>query len=165
MQIDMILFIIIGIFLILMFLIVYFKDIESNKKMQKYARSIEEQNRQIYKLTQQLTKDTEGEDGLSDELSKEFEEKITLKTQELARSVDNALKHYGENLNALKEEQDRIKVELNKQIQNINLVNSLVFNERQILNLFNSGKNEEQIAQELGLNLSEVQFILKMHNL
>ncbi len=159
MTIDMILFIIIGIFLVLMFLIVYFKDIETNKKLEKYASSIEEQNRQIYKLNQKLS--GEGMGGLAEEV----DDKITQKSQAITILVEKHLKQFQQTLELLQTEQQKMKVDLDKQVQNINLINSLIFNERQILSAFKNGRSQEEIANELGIDISEVQFILKTHNL
>ncbi len=165
MELNLILFIGFGIFLILLFLIVYFKDLESNAKFERYARSIEDLNRQVHQLRQSLAHKQEEDKILKDEILFSVHQKVQDEINTHIVPLLDSLKEIENVIYSFKDDQLQRMTSLENKTKSINLPNSTTSNEKQVIQAYNSGKKTNQIARDLRIGLGEVEFILKMNNL
>lgn len=167
MNIDMILFIGFGVFLVLIFLIIYLKDLEANRKFERFAMAIEDINRQNHKLHQALAKKKEEEkvwlDEVKLEIHKKVQDEINTKVLPLLDSleeIEDVIKHFKS------DQHDRIS-QLEERTKSINALsqNAKTSHEKQIIQAYDSGKKIYEIAKDLRIGMGEVEFVLKMHKL
>ncbi len=146
MELDLLLFVGFGLCLTLIFLVMYFKDVESTRKFERFERAIEDLNHQNHQLRQAIG-------GKDDDLTQKTDEKIaSLETS--VRNLENILL----NLEPTKTDKD---------IQKIHIKSPSLFasNSQKILQLFKDGKSIQSIQNELQISENEILPILKMHNL
>lgn len=167
MNIDTILFVGFGFFLVLIFLIIYLKDLESNRKFERFARAIEDINRQNHKIRQIQAKKNEQEDiWLNDvklEIHKKVQDEINTKVLPLLDSleeIEEVIKHF-------KADQQTRLSQLEQRTKSINNLSqsSQTSNEKQITQAYDAGKKIFEIAKDLRISMGEVEFVLKMNKL
>lgn len=165
MGLDLLLFGGFGIFLLLLFFVMYFKDLESNRKFERYARSIEDLNRQIHQLRQSLAKKNEHDKILADEIKLDIHKKVQDEINTRVLPLLDSLQDIEDIISSFKNDQQERMVKLEQRTKSINLPNSSTSNEKQVIQAYNSGKKIHEIARDLRIGLGEVEFILKMHDL
>lgn len=167
MGIDTLVFIGFGVVLGLLFLIIYFKDIESNKKFERFERTIEDLNRQNHQLKQALIhkkdEDISWIEGIKAGLRGSVQEEINNHVVPLLDS----LKDIEGIIEEFKTEQQNRIIKLEERTKSINMLSpiSSSSNEKQVLQAYKSGQSVHTIAKDLRLGVGEVEFILKMNNL
>lgn len=165
MGLDLLLFAGFGIFLVLLFFVIYFKDMESNRKFERYGRSIEDLNRQNHQLRQILAQKKEEDKILADEIKLEVHKKVQDEINTRVLPLLDSLQDIEEIIANFKNDQQERMVKLEQRTKSINLPNSSTSNEKQVIQSYNNGKKIHEIARDLRIGLGEVEFILKMHNL
>ncbi len=167
MSIDLILFIGFGVFLILLFLVIYLKDVESNRKFERFARAIEDMNRQNHHLHQNLAKKKEQDKVLLDELKLEIHKKIQDEINTKVLPLLESLEEIEEIINSFKTDQQNRISQLEERTKSINALsqNATTSHEKQIIQAYDNGKKIYEIAKDLRIGIGEVEFVLKMHKL
>ncbi len=163
MSIDIMIFGGFGIFIIILFLVIYFKDQESNRKFERFERAIEDLNHQNHQLKQLLNEQSQkGSDNDNLDIATKIQEEINIQVAPLLQSVKDIeeVMAYFKN-----DQQERIsKLEQRAKIMNMPN-NPATSNEKLVIQHYNEGKRVADIARDLRIGLGEVEFILKMHNL
>ncbi len=164
MQIDMILFIGFGVFLVLLFLIIYFKDLESNRKFERYARSIEDLNRQVHKLGQNLAQKKEQDKLDIDEMKIDIHKRVQDEINTKVTPLLNSLKDVEAIIYSFKDDQQQ-RISNLEQKNKMNMPDMSIAIEKDVILAYQNGKTVHEIARDLRLGIGEVEFILKMHDL
>ncbi len=165
MSIDSILFIGFGVFLVLLFVVIYLKDVESNRKFERFARAIEDANRQNHRLHQALAKKKEEDKMMIDEFRLEMHKKVQDEISSTVYPLLESLKDIEQIISNFKtDQQDRIS-ELEERTKSINALskNSTTSHEKQIIQAYNEGKQVHDIAKDLRIGIGEIEFVLKMN--
>ncbi len=163
MSIDTLMYIGFGVLLVLLVLFIYFKDLESNRKFERFEGVIEDLNQQIHQL-KQLTEQKNREDrALAEHNRIEIDKKIQDEINSRTLPIINSLKGISSLVDNLKEEQQECTFKLSQISQESKVLKAS--NEEQIIKMYNNGKNYQEIAKELHVSLGEVEFVLKIHNL
>lgn len=167
MDFDLLVYAGIGVLLVLIFLMVYFKDSEANQKFIKFERMVEELMQQNHQLRRDMLaqeKEMKAKNASFEEyFRKRVQEEINTNVMPLLnslREIEGIMQSFQE------EQQDRLS-SLEERTKTINrfAAPSATSNEKQVISMFKEGKKEHEIAKELRLGLGEVQFILKMNYL
>jgi len=153
---------------IIIFLMVYIRDVEITKKLSIYERSIEELNYQNHVLNKAL-KDLGTKEPID---FKAFEKKmIELAKQEIQHSVVPmvaSLQDIEQIIETFKEEQttriDRLESRT-KEMSGLASGGTSSSNEKMIVAQFSRGKSEAEIAKDLRIGIGEVDLVLKLANL
>lgn len=167
MNIDIWLFGGFAVFLILLFLIMYFKDVESTKKFERFARAIEDLNQQNHQLRHALAHKKEEDKVWLDEIKLEFHKKVQDEINTKVMPLLGSLQEIEGVIGDFKDDQLQRIGKLEERTKSINSLssNATTSHEKDVIRLFNSGKNAYSIAKNLRIGVGEVEFILKMHNL
>lgn len=167
MSIDVLAFIGLALLVIIIFLMVYIRDIEINKKLAIYERSIEELNYQNHVLNKAL-KDFGNKESFD---AKAFEKKmLELTKQEVQQTVIpmvSSLQDIESIIERFKEEQtariDRLESRT-KEMSGLPTGTSSS-NEKMIVAQYARGRSEAEIAKDLRIGIGEVDLVLKLANL
>ncbi len=167
MSIEVLAFIGLALLVIIIFLMVYIRDIEINKKLAIYERSIEELNYQNHVLNKAL-KDISNKESFD---AKGFEKKmLELTKQEVQQTVIpmvSSLQDIEEIIERFKEEQtariDRLESRT-KEMSGLPTGTSSS-NEKMIVAQYARGRSEAEIAKDLRIGIGEVDLVLKLANL
>lgn len=143
----------IGFILLFVLVIIFFylKDAESQKRLARYEKSIDELNKEVYRVQKSLKNGAPYNDGenLRDDMKASLDDVYALIEKD-REYVDNKL--------AIMEE--RIKE------QGIPLASSNSnVDDKRIITMFKDGWSIEAIARELMITKSEVEFTLKLANI
>ncbi len=167
MSIDVLAFIGLALLVVIIFLMVYIRDIEINKKLSIYERSIEELNYQNHVLNKAL-KDLGNKESFD---AKTFEKKmLELTKQEVQQTVIpmvSSLQDIESIIERFKEEQtariDRLESRT-KEMSGLPTGTSSS-NEKMIVAQYARGRSEAEIAKDLRIGIGEVDLVLKLANL
>ncbi|PID47430.1 MAG: hypothetical protein CR967_04330 [Proteobacteria bacterium] len=152
MGLDLLLLIGFGVFIVLMFIIIYFKDLESSKKFQRFERAIEDLNHQNHQLKQDL----EEKGGVN--IEAQLKEKIL--------PLFDSVKNMETTIAKIANHQDQQVLRLEEKIKNATFISSpLSSNAQGIIYLYQNGRRIDEIAREFQIGIEEVESTLKMHNL
>lgn len=165
MELDLLLFVGFGILLVLLFFVMYFKDLESNRKFERYGRSIEDLNRQIHQLKQSIAHQKEHDKILADDIKIDIHKKVQDEINTRVLPLLDSLEDIEGIISSFKNDQQERMVKLEQRTKSINMPNSSTSNEKQVIQAYNNGKKIHEIARDLRIGLGEVEFILKMHDL
>lgn len=167
MSIETLAFIALSALVVIIFLMVYIRDVEINKKLSIFERSIEELNYQNHVLNK-VMKDASAKEVFD---AKAFERKILeLTKNEVQNSVVPmvaSLQDIEHIIETFKEEQttriDRLESRT-KEMSGIPTGTSSS-NEKMIVAQFARGRSEAEIAKDLRIGIGEVDLVLKLANL
>jgi polyhydroxyalkanoate synthesis regulator phasin len=152
-----------GLIVLVLMAYIYIKDNESNRKMQAYAHAIDDLNRQIYnlekKLATRMNKLTTDNSATSSSMQDEIEEGISERITPLAQTLGEMQ----ENMKLFQDEyRGRIEtLEIGMKSFTIPSNNSNI-DTKKIHTLYAQGVSSENIARELRLSKTEVDFALKV---
>jgi DNA-binding NarL/FixJ family response regulator len=167
MDFDLLVYAGIAAVLVLLFLMIYLKDSESQRKFTHFERTIEELMQQNHQLRREILQLEKAEKNKLDAFEAKFHNMVQEEINTHVLPLLNSLKEI-ENViqNFQEEHQDRLAF-LEERTKSINRFASpsASSNEKQVIALYKEGKKEHEIAKELRLGLGEVQFILKMNYL
>lgn len=167
MSIETLAFIALAALVVIIFLMVYIRDIEISKKLAIYERSIEELNYQNHVLNKAL-KDLSVKESFD---AKTFERKlIELTKSEIQQTVlpmVTSLQDIESIIETFKEEQtariDRLESRT-KEMSGLPTGTSSS-NEKMIVAQYARGRSEAEIAKDLRIGIGEVDLVLKLANL
>lgn len=169
MSIETLAFIALAALVIIIFLIVYIRDVEINKKLLIYEKSIEELNYQNHVLNKTLGELTQKEEPTFD--PKAIEAKILAHVkEEIQQSVVpllGSLKEVEKIMQNFRDEQSsRIdRLESRTKEMSFSSASPSSSNEKMILSHYAKGKSEAEIAKDLRIGVGEVDLVLKLANL
>ena len=170
MSIETLAFIALAALVIIIFLMVYIRDIEVNKKLLIYEKSIEELNYQNHVLNKTLNELTSGpKDPALD--PKALESKILGSVKdEIHQSVFplvSSLKDVEKIMQNFRDEQSGRIDRLESRTKEMSFASSSPSssNEKVIVSQYAKGKSEAEIAKDLRIGIGEVDLVLKLANL
>lgn len=157
----------VALFLMLLLFYLYTKDVENSKRLRHFEKSIEDLNKQIYKLQKKMKEDeVESEystNALSHSLRQEVKEAVNNAAAGIYQSVDKVEALWMEHRDRVDEKiitlEERIK-EMGYFPTSPNGVD-----ETRILSMFRDGWSIDSIAKELRIGRGEVEFTLKLANI
>lgn len=167
MSIETLAFIALAVLVIIIFLMVYIRDIEINKKLGVFERSIEELNYQNHVLNKAF-KESKKEDPIDTQaLEKKILEASKSEIQRTILPMIVSLQDIEGIIETFKEEQsariDRLESRT-KEMSGLPTGTSSS-NEKMIVAQFARGRNEAEIAKDLRIGIGEVDLVLKLANL
>ncbi len=166
MSLDMILLGGLGGLLVLMFLLMYFKDLESSKKFGRFERAIEDLNHQNHQLKQVLASINEKEKIWLDDAKLDIHKKVQDEINTNVLPLLDSLKDIEEVLASFKNTQDERIGKLEKRAKSFDIPNDVhATNDKKVVEYYNEGKKPHEIAKALRMGLGEVEFVLKINNL
>ena len=167
MSIETLAFIALAALIVIIFLMVYIRDVEVNKKLLIYEKSIEELNYQNHVPNKTLTEMKAQEQTDPKALEKRILDQAKQEVQHSLLPVVASLKDVEKIMQHFRDEQsariDRIESRT-KEMSFASVVPSSS-NEKMILSLFAKGKSEAEIAKDLRIGVGEVDLVLKLANL
>lgn len=139
---------------VLIFIFFYIKDGESQRRLLRYEKSLDDLNKEIYKIKKFL-KSTEG-GGYSENMQENIKADFRSSVDDIYAIIEKD-REYVDNKFAIIE--DKIK--------EINYFPSSSSNvdDKKIIAMFKDGWSMESIAKELMMTKSEVEFTLKLANI
>lgn len=155
---------------IIVFLMVYIRDIEVNKKLSIYEKSIEELNYQNHVLNKTLN-ELRSVEKKPEFDTQEFEKKIMNSVNEEIRKsvlpVVGSLKEIESIIQHFKDEQSNRIDRIESRTKEMSFVSSSPSssNEKMIITHYSKGKSEAEIAKDLRIGIGEVDLVLKLANL
>lgn len=170
MSIEMLAFIALGALVVIVFLIVYIRDMEVNKKLLVYEKSIEELNYQNHVLNKTLNdminqpKETPLDTkGLEQKIQNDVKEQIHTTILPLL----NSLKDVERIMQNFRDEQSARIDRLESRTKEMSFASASPSssNEKMILSQYERGKSEAEIAKDLRIGIGEVDLVLKLANL
>lgn len=169
MSIEILAFIALAALVIIIFLMVYIRDIEVNKKLLIYEKSIEELNYQNHVLNKTLNDFTQKEQPAFDakELEKKILEHVKEEIHQNVIPVVGSLKEVERIIQHFKDEQSTRIDRLESRTKEMSFASSAPSssNEKMILSQYERGKSEAEIAKDLRIGIGEVDLVLKLANL
>lgn len=156
-----------ALFLLLLLAYLYLKEMETNKRLRHFEKSIEELNKQLYKLQKKIKEDeVESEfssSALSHSLRQEVKEAVNNAAAGIYQSVERVEALWMEHRDRVDEKivilEERVK-EMGYFPTSPNGVD-----EARILSMFKDGWSIDSIAKELRIGKGEVEFTLKLANI
>lgn len=167
MDLDLLVYAGIGALLLLLFLMVYFKDSETTQKFSKFERMVEELMQQNHQLRREMLKQEKEFKARDVAFEEYFRKRVQEEINTHVMPLLNSLREIEGIMQSFQEEQQDRLSSLEERTKTMNRITlpSATSNEKQVVALFKEGKKEHEIAKELRLGLGEVQFILKMNYL
>ncbi len=148
-------------FLIIIFIYMYIKDSEVNRKFYLYEKAIEDLNKKIYTL-EKNSKNTKKKIDIDeireyiDEKIEENIEKITSFVVESHNKTENSIK---EIMNSLTEKMNTVDEKIKKYST---LPDTYQSNDKRVVSLYNKGLTVSEIAKNLRMGIGEVELVLKI---
>lgn len=156
-----------ALFLALLLFYLYLKDVEIGKRLRHFEKSIEELNKQLYKLQKKL-KEEEAQSEQSNSmllhsLHQEVREAVNNAAAGIYQSLEKSEALWLEN----KERTDEKLVMLEERIKEMGYFPTSPngVDESRILSMFRDGWSIDAIAKELRIGKGEVEFTLKLANI
>lgn len=167
MSIETLAFIALATLVVIIFLMVYVRDIEINKKLALYERSIEELNYQNHVLNKTLKEMNQKEAIDVSSLEKKILEASKSEMQRTILPMIASLQDIEGIIESFKEEQsariDRLESRT-KEMSGLSTGTSSS-NEKMIVAQYARGRSEAEIAKDLRIGIGEVDLVLKLANL
>lgn len=168
MSIETLAFMALALLVVIIFLMVYLRDIEVNKKLAIFERSIEELNYQNHVLNKSFN-DIAKQESFD---AKAFERKMLEMTksdiQQGVLPIISSLQDIERIIEGFKEEQsariDRLE-NRTKEMSNLSSSGTSSSNEKMIIAQYSRGRSEAEIAKDLRIGIGEVDLVLKLANL
>ncbi len=138
---------------VLIFIFFYIKDGESQRRLSRYEKSLDDLNKEIYKI-QKFLKNNEIES--SDDMQKNIKADFSNSLDDIYAIIEKDREYVDNKLAHIEEK-----------IKEINFFPSSASNvdDRKIIAMFKDGWSIESIARELMITKSEVEFTLKLANI
>lgn len=167
MSIETLAFIALAALVGVIFLMVYIRDVEVNKKLLIYEKSIEELNYQNHVLNKTLNELKEQEQTDPALLEKKILEQAKQEIQNNLLPVVASLKDVEKIMQHFRDEQSaRIdRIESRTKEMSFASATPSSSNEKMIVSQYAKGKSEAEIAKDLRIGIGEVDLVLKLANL
>lgn len=167
MSIETLAFIGLGALVVIVFLMVFLRDMEINKKLQIYEKSIEELNYQNHVLNKALN-NMEKKESL-DPRALEFKiiENMKREIQSTVLPMIASLQDIETIMENFKNEQTARIDRIESRTKEMNCLPSSTSssNEKMIVAQYSRGRSEAEIAKDLRIGIGEIDLVLKLANL
>jgi len=166
-SIEVLAFIGLSLLVVIIFLMVYIRDIEITKKLAIYERSIEELNYQNHVLNKSLKELNTKEEFDTKAFERKMLELTKQEVQQTLLPMVGSLQDIEDIIERFKEEQtariDRLESRT-KEMSGLPTGTSSS-NEKMIVAQYARGRSEAEIAKDLRIGIGEVDLVLKLANL
>lgn len=158
------------IFVILCFIYVYLKEKEYKNKRDIYAQIFENITQEIHFVKKSMNEHKnkiEKEPKFNEAKMKESIKQQTISIlNEVLPSIIDSIHKLDKTFNEFKKQANKDTSDMQKKVKEYSGLSSYndSIDERQVLRLYDTGQNSEDIANKLGLAKSEVDLVIKMHN-
>jgi|GEM_PF-127730 len=155
----------------------FIKDLENQRKLKSYEKSIEDLNKQLYNFQKKFDSLKENSQSDMQNSSKSIDAKVNEMRAELQNDLKNALSNISPLIDVLEGIQKSFQIHKNKidlrmeqieeRVKSVLSISNILSSsdEERIVSMFKDGKAPEEIAKELRLTKGEVDFVLKVFNL
>ena len=155
----------------------FIKDLENQRKLKSYEKSIEDLNKQLYNFQKKFDSLKENNQSDMQNSSKSIDAKVNEMRAELQNDLKNALSNISPLIDVLEGIQKSFQIHKNKidlrmeqieeRVKSVLSISNILSSsdEERIVSMFKEGKAPEEIAKELRLTKGEVDFVLKVFNL
>ena len=140
---------------VLVFVFFYIKDGEVQKRLLRYEKSLDDLNKEIFKI-QKFLKSNEIESGYSEESYKQLKLDFRNTIDDIYAIIEKD-REYVDNKLLLLEDKIKESHHFSGTLGNVD--------DKRIISMFKDGWSIESIAKELMITKSEVEFTLKLANL
>lgn len=167
MSIETLAFVALAALVVIVFLMVFLRDIEINKKLLIYEKSIEELNYQNHVLNKALNDFSKKDNSQLDDFEKKIQEKIKADVQNTILPMISSLQDIETIMQNFKDEQTARIDRIESRTKEMNCLPSSpsTSNENMIVAQYARGKREAEIAKDLRIGIGEVDLVLKLANL
>jgi uncharacterized protein YoxC len=167
MSIETLAFIALALLVVIIFLMVYLRDIEVNKKLAIFERSIEELNYQNHVLNKAFNDIAKQESFDAKAFERKMLELNKSDIQQTIVPIITSLQDIESIIESFKEEQsariDRLESRT-KEMSNLSSSGTSSSNEKMIIAQYSRGRSEAEIAKDLRIGIGEVDLVLKLAN-
>ena len=167
MSIETLAFIALALLVVIIFLMVYLRDIEVNKKLAIFERSIEELNYQNHVLNKAFNDIAKQENFDAKAFERKMLELNKSDIQQTIVPIITSLQDIESIIESFKEEQsariDRLESRT-KEMSNLSSSGTSSSNEKMIIAQYSRGRSEAEIAKDLRIGIGEVDLVLKLAN-
>lgn len=166
-NIEYIVVIVMAMIILYLLYYVYSKDAQYSKNIRSVANVVEELNRELFYLKQNLNETQTNIQKNSQRMSDDvIYQEIERSVYDMVQPINMGLKQLQENINAIDVEITNRIVELESGVKQISIPSSVHGNDdAKILSLFQQGVSIETISKELHLSQPEVEFVLKINKI
>jgi uncharacterized protein YoxC len=166
-SIETLAFIALAALVVIIFLIVYIRDIEVNKKLLIYEKSIEELNYQNHVLNKMLNELRHQEQADPKVMEKRILDLAKTDMQHSLLPVIASLKDVEKIMQHFRDEQSARIDRIESRTKEMSFASSAPSssNEKIIVSQYAKGKSEAEIAKDLRIGIGEVDLVLKLANL
>jgi uncharacterized protein YoxC len=167
MSIETLAFMALALLVVIIFLMVYLRDIEVNKKLAIFERSIEELNYQNHVLNKAFNDIAKQESFDAKAFERKMLELNKSDIQQTIVPIITSLQDIESIIESFKEEQsariDRLESRT-KEMSNLSSSGTSSSNEKMIIAQYSRGRSEAEIAKDLRIGIGEVDLVLKLAN-
>ncbi|MDD4505935.1 MAG: hypothetical protein PHE60_06165 [Sulfurospirillaceae bacterium] len=167
MSIETLAFIGLTALVIIIFLMVFVRDMEINKKLLIYEKSIEELNYQNHVLNKAINDISKKENVEFKIFEQKMVEKMKNEVQSTVLPMISSLQDIETIIENFKEEQSARIERIESRTKEMNCLPSSTSssNEKMIVAQYARGKSEAEIAKDLRIGIGEIDLVLKLANL
>lgn len=167
MSIETLAFIGLTALVIIIFLMVFVRDMEINKKLLIYEKSIEELNYQNHVLNKAINDISKKENVEFKAFEQKIVEKMKNEVQSTVLPMISSLQDIETIIENFKEEQSARIERIESRTKEMNCLPSSTSssNEKMIVAQYARGKSEAEIAKDLRIGIGEIDLVLKLANL
>lgn len=167
MSIETLAFIGLTALVIIIFLMVFVRDMEINKKLLIYEKSIEELNYQNHVLNKAINDVSKKENVEFKAFEQKIVEKMKNEVQSTVLPMISSLQDIETIIENFKEEQSARIERIESRTKEMNCLPSSTSssNEKMIVAQYARGKSEAEIAKDLRIGIGEIDLVLKLANL
>lgn len=168
MTIELIAIIGLAVLIIIVFMMGNLKDSETNRKLSRYEKIIEDLSRQNHKIKRELEKQSSQKKELELELEDKINHQIKEQVQQHVMPILEAMREIEDVMQTFQDEQieriDKIEERSSKDVSYLPS-QAAASNEKIIIAQYSQGKSEAAIAKDLRIGIGEVDLVLKLANL
>ena len=167
MSIETLAFIGLTALVIIIFLMVFVRDMEINKKLLIYEKSIEELNYQNHVLNKAINDISKKENVEFKAFEQKMVERMKSEVQSTVLPMISSLQDIETIMENFKEEQSARIDRIESRTKEMNCLPSSTSssNEKMIVAQYARGKSEAEIAKDLRIGIGEIDLVLKLANL
>ena len=167
MSIETLAFIGLTALVIIIFLMVFVRDMEINKKLLIYEKSIEELNYQNHVLNKAMNDISKKENVEMKTFEQKMVERMKSEVQSTVLPMISSLQDIETIMENFKEEQSARIDRIESRTKEMNCLPSSTSssNEKMIIAQYARGKSEAEIAKDLRIGIGEIDLVLKLANL
>ncbi len=167
MSIETLAFIGLTALVIIIFLMVFVRDMEINKKLLIYEKSIEELNYQNHVLNKAMNDISKKENVEMKTFEQKMVERMKSEVQSTVLPMISSLQDIETIMENFKEEQSARIDRIESRTKEMNCLPSSTSssNEKMIVAQYARGKSEAEIAKDLRIGIGEIDLVLKLANL